>query len=54
MTFFLFHQGYLKEILSEFCKYNQSGTHKSTWELKPEYRHYEPHEPQNNDMDVDD
>ncbi|XP_010878479.1 general transcription factor IIF subunit 2b [Esox lucius] len=31
---------YLKEILREIGLYNAKGTHKSTWELKPEYRHY--------------
>jgi len=29
---------YLKEVLSEVCSYNTSGKHKSTYELKPEYR----------------
>ncbi|XP_071004663.1 general transcription factor IIF subunit 2-like [Oncorhynchus clarkii lewisi] len=32
---------YLKEILREIGVYNTKGTHKSTWELKPEYRHYQ-------------
>ncbi|KAA0715959.1 General transcription factor IIF subunit 2 [Triplophysa tibetana] len=32
---------YLKEILREIGVYNSRGPHKSTWELKPEYRHYE-------------
>ncbi|KAK6309828.1 hypothetical protein J4Q44_G00197090 [Coregonus suidteri] len=32
---------YLKEILREIGVYNAKGTHKSTWELKPEYRHYQ-------------
>ncbi|KAG7502521.1 general transcription factor IIF subunit 2-like [Solea senegalensis] len=31
---------YLKEIMREIGTYNSKGTHKSTWELKPEYRHY--------------
>lgn len=31
-------QNYLKEVLSEVCSYNTSGKHKSTYELKPEYR----------------
>lgn len=31
---------YLKEILKEICNYCSNGTHKNTWELKPEYRHY--------------
>ncbi|TRY57961.1 hypothetical protein DNTS_030952, partial [Danionella cerebrum] len=31
---------YLKEILREIGVYNSRGPHKSTWELKPEYRHY--------------
>ncbi|KAK7153759.1 hypothetical protein R3I94_007199 [Phoxinus phoxinus] len=31
---------YLKEILREICVYNPRGPHKSTWELKSEYRHY--------------
>jgi transcription initiation factor TFIIF subunit beta len=29
---------YLKEVLNEVCSYNTSGKHKSTYELKPEYR----------------
>ncbi|XP_060785897.1 general transcription factor IIF subunit 2b isoform X1 [Neoarius graeffei] len=32
---------YLKEILREIAVYNPRGPHKSTWELKPEYRHYQ-------------
>jgi len=28
----------LKEVLNEVCNYNTSGKHKSTYELKPEYR----------------
>ncbi|KAJ1114603.1 hypothetical protein NDU88_002838 [Pleurodeles waltl] len=32
---------YLKDILREICTYNAKGTHKSTWELMPEYRHYQ-------------
>ncbi|XP_076011743.1 general transcription factor IIF subunit 2 [Genypterus blacodes] len=32
--------GYLKEILHDISIYNVKGTHKNTWELKPEYRHY--------------
>ncbi|KAM3608417.1 uncharacterized protein V6R79_024769 [Siganus canaliculatus] len=32
---------YLKEILKEIGTYNNKGAHKSTWELKPEYRHYQ-------------
>ncbi|XP_077071374.1 general transcription factor IIF subunit 2b [Siphateles boraxobius] len=31
---------YLKEILREIGVYNPRGPHKSTWELKSEYRHY--------------
>ncbi|KAM6980123.1 general transcription factor IIF subunit 2 isoform 3-T4 [Aplochiton taeniatus] len=31
---------YLKEILRDIGVYNVKGTHKNTWELKPEYRHY--------------
>lgn len=31
---------YLKEILNEYCVYISKGAHKNTWELKPEYRHY--------------
>jgi transcription initiation factor TFIIF subunit beta len=31
---------YLKEILEEVCIYNRKNPHKSMWELKPEYRHY--------------
>lgn len=36
----LYHQTYLKEIMREIGTYNSKGAHKSTWELKPEYRHY--------------
>ncbi|XP_030643444.1 general transcription factor IIF subunit 2b [Chanos chanos] len=32
---------YLKEILREIGVYNARGPNKSTWELKPEYRHYQ-------------
>ncbi|XP_029315655.1 general transcription factor IIF subunit 2-like [Cottoperca gobio] len=32
---------FLKEIMREFGTYNSKGAHKSTWELKPEYRHYQ-------------
>ncbi|XP_017566276.2 general transcription factor IIF subunit 2b isoform X1 [Pygocentrus nattereri] len=32
---------YLKEILREIGVYNSRGPHKSTWELKPEYHHYQ-------------
>ncbi|KAM9816689.1 general transcription factor IIF subunit 2-like [Neosynchiropus ocellatus] len=32
---------YLKEILRDIGNYNVKGTHKNTWELKPEYRHYQ-------------
>uniref|UniRef100_A0A672LA31 General transcription factor IIF subunit 2 n=1 Tax=Sinocyclocheilus grahami TaxID=75366 RepID=A0A672LA31_SINGR len=31
----------LKAVLREIGVYNSRGPHKSTWELKPEYRHYE-------------
>ncbi|XP_032384735.1 general transcription factor IIF subunit 2 [Etheostoma spectabile] len=32
---------YLKEIMREIGTYNSKGAHQSTWELKPEYRHYQ-------------
>ncbi|KAJ8351681.1 hypothetical protein SKAU_G00231570 [Synaphobranchus kaupii] len=32
---------YLKEILRDIGIYNVKGTHKNTWELKPEYRCYQ-------------
>ncbi|XP_063808902.1 general transcription factor IIF subunit 2 isoform X2 [Pseudophryne corroboree] len=32
---------YLKEILREIGIHNVKGAHKNTWELKPEYRHYQ-------------
>ncbi|XP_051260047.1 general transcription factor IIF subunit 2-like [Dicentrarchus labrax] len=32
---------YLKEIMKDIGTYNNKGAHKSTWELKPEYRHYQ-------------
>jgi len=35
---------YLKEILREVCTYNLQHPHKHTWELKPEYRHYDQEE----------
>lgn len=38
------NQTYLKEIMKEIGTYNNKGPHKSTWELKPEYRHYQPGE----------
>ncbi|XP_014864835.1 PREDICTED: general transcription factor IIF subunit 2-like [Poecilia mexicana] len=35
---------YLKEIMREIGVCNRKGVHKSTWELKPEYRHHQPSE----------
>ncbi|KAM8763365.1 general transcription factor IIF subunit 2-like isoform X1 [Acanthopagrus latus] len=35
---------YLKEILRDIGIYNVKGTHKNTWELRPEYRHYQAEE----------
>ncbi|KAM9320924.1 general transcription factor IIF subunit 2 isoform 2-T2 [Gastrophryne carolinensis] len=35
---------YLKEILRDIGIYNMKGTHKNTWELRPEYRHYQSEE----------
>ncbi|KAM6979156.1 general transcription factor IIF subunit 2-like [Tautogolabrus adspersus] len=32
---------YLKDIMREIGTYNSKGAHKSTWELKAEYRHYQ-------------
>lgn len=40
-SFLFFSQIYLKEILRDIGIYNVKGTHKNTWELKPEYRHYQ-------------
>lgn len=40
LLFFLL-QIYLKEILRDIGIYNVKGTHKNTWELRPEYRHYQ-------------
>lgn len=34
-------QTYLKDIMRDIGTYNSKGAHKSTWELKPEYRHYQ-------------
>eukprot|EP00116_Pleurobrachia_bachei_P001726 sb/3461988/ len=34
-------ENYLKEFLGEMCVYNNKAPHKNTWELKPEYRHYD-------------
>lgn len=42
--FFHSLQTYLKEILRDIGIYNVKGTHKNTWELKPEYRHYQSEE----------
>ncbi|KAI4872447.1 hypothetical protein NFI96_033680 [Prochilodus magdalenae] len=42
---------YLKEILREIGVYNSRGPHKSTWELKPEYRHYQEGEEDEGNMD---
>ncbi|CAL8321072.1 unnamed protein product [Merluccius merluccius] len=42
---------YLKEIMREIGLYNTKGAHKSTWELKPEYRHY--HSAEEVEMNVD-
>ncbi|KAM4863902.1 general transcription factor IIF subunit 2-like isoform X1 [Urocitellus parryii] len=39
--------GYLKDILKEIGIYNTKGIHKNTWELKPEYRHYQGEEKSN-------
>ncbi|XP_076728737.1 general transcription factor IIF subunit 2-like isoform X3 [Callospermophilus lateralis] len=39
--------GYLKDILKEIGIYNMKGIHKNTWELKPEYRHYQGQEKSN-------
>lgn len=36
----LFLQTHLKDIIRDIGVYNSKGPHKSTWELKPEYRHY--------------
>ncbi|XP_047226603.1 general transcription factor IIF subunit 2-like isoform X2 [Girardinichthys multiradiatus] len=33
---------YLKEIMRDIGTCHRKGTHKSTWELKPEYCHYQP------------
>lgn len=37
---FLSFQLYLKKVLREIGMYNVKGSHKHTWELRPEYRHY--------------
>lgn len=39
--FFFGLKVYLKEILQEIGIQNVKGIHKNTWELKPEYRHYQ-------------
>lgn len=41
VCFFPHLQIYLKEILQDIGIYNFKGTHKNTWELRPEYRHYQ-------------
>ncbi|XP_031585298.2 general transcription factor IIF subunit 2-like [Oreochromis aureus] len=41
---------YLKEIMREIGTYNSKGAHKSTWELKPEYRHYQSAEEEEEEM----
>ncbi|KAM3862246.1 general transcription factor IIF subunit 2b [Diretmus argenteus] len=40
---------YLKEIMREIGVYKTKGAHKSTWELKPEYRHYQSAEEEQDD-----
>lgn len=42
---------YLKEILRDIGIYNVKGTHKNTWELKPEYRHYQGGEEEEKETD---
>ncbi|XP_061697733.1 general transcription factor IIF subunit 2-like isoform X4 [Syngnathoides biaculeatus] len=41
---------YLKEIMREIGTYNSKGVHKSTWELKAEYRHYQSPEEEDDEM----
>ncbi|XP_061548115.1 general transcription factor IIF subunit 2-like isoform X1 [Phycodurus eques] len=41
---------YLKEIMREIGTYNSKGVHKSTWELKAEYRHYQSPEEEEEEM----
>ncbi|XP_077392200.1 general transcription factor IIF subunit 2-like [Festucalex cinctus] len=41
---------YLKEIMRDIGTYNSKGAHKSTWELKPEYRHYQSAEEEEEEM----
>uniref|UniRef100_A0A4W5KMF0 General transcription factor IIF subunit 2 n=1 Tax=Hucho hucho TaxID=62062 RepID=A0A4W5KMF0_9TELE len=42
---------YLKEILRDIGIYNVKGTHKNTWELRPEYRHYQGGEEEEKEID---
>lgn len=39
-SFLVLFQLYLKKVLREIGMYNVKGSHKHTWELRPEYRHY--------------
>nr|XP_046259194.1 general transcription factor IIF subunit 2-like [Scatophagus argus] len=43
---------YLKEIMKEIGTYNNKGAHKSTWELKPEYQHYQSAEEEEEQMQI--
>ncbi|XP_017279406.1 general transcription factor IIF subunit 2 isoform X1 [Kryptolebias marmoratus] len=42
---------YLKDILREIAVCSRKGAQKSTWELKPEYRHYRPAEEEEETQD---
>ncbi|KAM4609413.1 general transcription factor IIF subunit 2b [Polymixia lowei] len=44
---------YLKEIMREIGVYNTRGACKSTWELKPQYRHYQSAEEEAEEMKTD-
>ncbi|XP_077473838.1 general transcription factor IIF subunit 2-like isoform X2 [Stigmatopora argus] len=43
---------YLKEIMREIGTYHSKGAHKSMWELKEEYRHYQSAEEEEEEMQV--
>ncbi|XP_077584614.1 general transcription factor IIF subunit 2-like [Stigmatopora nigra] len=43
---------YLKEIMREIGTYQSKGAHKSMWELKEEYRHYQSAEEEGEQMQV--
>jgi len=46
--------GHLKDILKDLCDYNVKQPHRGMWELKPEFRHYQPEEKKKTQLDSSD